>query len=160
DRTVASLQTSSARMAIENVNIAAGRIEADVKVENLSGHKYPTGYPSRRLWLHVTVRDRNNQVVFESGAMKPDGSIVANDNESDGLKFEPHYQQITASDQVQIYESVMGDSNNQPTTGLLNAIRFIKDNRLLPKGFNKATATPEILVIGEAMGDPNFNGDG
>jgi hypothetical protein len=29
-------------------------------------------------------------VVFESGALNPDGSIVSNDNDEDPLKFEPH----------------------------------------------------------------------
>ena len=39
-----------------------------VAVENLAGHKLPTAYPSRRVWLHVTVLD-GPDVVFESGAI-------------------------------------------------------------------------------------------
>ena len=77
-------------------------------VENLGGHKLPTAYPSRRAWLHVVVRDASGAVVFESGAMNPDGSIQGNDNDADAAKFEPHYDEIRSADQVQIYESIIG----------------------------------------------------
>ena len=36
-----------------------------------------------------------------------------------------------------------------PTTGLLTATQYLKDNRLLPRGFDKATAPPEIGVYGD-----------
>ena len=47
-----------------------------------------------------------------------------------------------------------------PTTGLLTAVRFVKDNRLLPKGFDKRTAEQEIAPQGGAMNDPDFIGGG
>jgi hypothetical protein len=132
----------------------------ELAIENLSGHKFPTAYPSRRSWLHVTVKDRNGNPVFESGAINPNGSITGNDNDADPLKYEPHYTQITAPDQVQIYEGIMVDSAGLPTTGLLSAVAYQKDNRMLPKGFNKATADDEIAVKGPASTDPNFQGGG
>ena len=110
-----------------------------VFVENLGGHKLPTAYPSRRSWLHVTVRDRNDKVIFESGALRPDGSIAGNDNDADPRRFEPHYNEITSGEQVQIYEDIMGDTKGDVTTGLLTAVRYLKDNRLLPQGFDKRT---------------------
>jgi len=78
----------------------------------------------------------------------------------DPLKYEPHYEQITAADQVQIYEPILGDANNQPTTGLLFATHYLKDNRLLPRGFDKASADKDIGVYGSAAQDPDFTGDG
>jgi hypothetical protein len=54
----------------------------------------------------------------------------------------------------------MGDVQGRPTTGLLSAVRYLKDNRLLPRGFDKATASDDIAVRGEAAGDANFTGDG
>jgi hypothetical protein len=36
----------------------------------------------------------------------------------------------------------------------------VKDNRLLPRGFNKATAAPDIAVHGEAETDADFTGGG
>jgi hypothetical protein len=159
-RTIASLQSTAAKVAIRNLQVRDGRVQAEISVENMGGHKLPTGYPSRRVWLHVTVRDRNGRAVFESGAFNPNGSITGNDNDEDATKFEPHYTEITSPDQVQIYESVMGDPTGKPTTGLLTALRFIKDNRLLPHGFDKQTADAQIGVVGPASTDPDFTGGG
>jgi hypothetical protein len=128
-----------------------------VIAQNLTGHKLPTGYPSRRAWLHVVVLDRNGGVLFESGAIEATGAINGNDNDRDGMQVEPHYTRITSADQVQIYESVMGDAMKRPTTGLLGGVRFLKDNRLLPGGFDKATAGPDIRVVGDAAADDNFS---
>jgi hypothetical protein len=61
---------------------------------------------------------------------------------------------------VQIYEPVLADSAGRLTTGLLSAVRYIKDNRLLPQGFDKSTATPDIAVNGAALQDDDFRGGG
>jgi hypothetical protein len=159
-RTVNHLQTKTAQVAIDRVDVNGGRLQADISVQNLSGHKFPTAYPSRRAWLHVTVKDRDGRTVFESGALNPDGSITGNDNDADPNRFEPHYTEITNPDQVQIYEDIMVGSNNLPTTGLLTAVRFIKDNRLLPKGFDKRKVDQQIAPQGEAMNDADFLGGG
>ena len=158
DRTIQHLKTQTARVRIEQINLNAGRLSADITVENQSGHKFPTAYPSRRAWLHVTVRDRDNRVIFESGALHPNGSIDGNANDANASEFERHYTEITSGDQVQIYEDIMVGTNNIPTTGLLTAVRFIKDNRLLPRGFDKKTVEQEIAVQGEAVNDADFLG--
>ena len=44
------------------------------------------------------------------------------------------------------------------TTGLLTALRYIKDNRILPNGFDKSTAEDDIAVKGMANSDENFTG--
>jgi len=79
-------------------------------------------------------------VVLSRVALNPDGSIVGNDNDEDPLKFEPHYREITRSQEVEIYEPILKDSEGKVTTGLLHAVGYLKDNRLLPHGFDKATA--------------------
>jgi hypothetical protein len=135
-------------------------VQFDVDVRNTTGHKLPTGYPSRRAWLHVTVRDTQGRTLFESGAIAPDGHIQGNDNDTDPARFEPHYSEIRRPDEVQIYESVMGDSRRVPTTGLLQATSFLKDNRLLPRGFDKMTAEPDIAVTGDALRDADFRDGG
>jgi hypothetical protein len=156
--TIEHLQKRTAEVLIGRVETSANQLEADVVVRNLSGHKFPTAYPSRRAWLHVTVRDRNLAVVFESGALDPNGSIRGNDNDADGSRFEPHYTAINSADQVQIYESIMVGPTNVPTTGLLSAVRFIKDNRILPSGFDKRSADQQIAPQGDAAHDEDFSG--
>jgi hypothetical protein len=161
DRTVAYLQSNAARVAISTPSRAGdGTWQFSVHVENLGGHRLPTAYPSRRVWLHVYVTDANGAKVFESGALNADGSIQGNDNDQDASRFEPHYREIGQADQVQIYESVLGDSSGRVTTGLLSAVGYLKDNRLLPRGFDKHTATPDIAVHGDALEDPSFTDRG
>jgi hypothetical protein len=137
---------------------AVGRVVADVEVTNLTGHKLPTAYPSRRAWLHVVVRDRSGATVFESGALTPTGRIIGNDNDDDRLKYEPYYREITQPGQVQIYESIMRDPYGAVTTGIVSGIGYLKDSRILPRGFNKATADRDIAVAGDAASDPAFVG--
>jgi hypothetical protein len=157
--TIAQLQQQTASVAIARAEGDAGPLAFDVTVRNLTGHKLPTAYPSRRAWLHVTVRDRDGQVVFESGEVEASGLIRGNDNDADGARYEPHYTEIRNGDQVQVYESVMHDVNGSVTTGLLRGTAYIKDNRLLPRGFDKTTATPDIAVRGAAQQDSDFTGE-
>jgi hypothetical protein len=154
------LQSQAARVTIRDIQADSSHLDLDLMVENLTGHKLPTAYPSRRAWLHVQVQDRDGHSVFESGALNPDGSIQGNDNDADSTRFEPHYTQITNSEQVQIYEPILGDEDGHVTTGLSAAVRYLKDNRLLPHGFQKQTADKDVAVIGEAVQDPDFTDAG
>jgi hypothetical protein len=157
--TIAQLQRETASVTLARGESEPGQMAIDVTVRNLTGHKLPTAYPSRRAWLHVTVRDGNGEVLFESGAVDPSGLIRGNDNDLDAARFEPHHTEIRAADQVQVYESVLHDANGNVTTGLLRGTGYIKDNRLLPRGFDKATAAPDIAVRGAAQQDTDFTAE-
>ena len=158
-RTVAHLEAEAARVGVGRMEVRAGRLEMEVSVENLAGHKLPTAYPSRRAWLHVVVRDRNSRTVFESGALNAAGSISGNDNDADPARCEPHHAVITSGGQVQVYEAILGDQAGSLTTGLLSAVGYLKDNRLTPRGFDKRTASKDVAVVGGALDDNDF-GDG
>ncbi len=158
--TLENLQTNTARLAIIGASRTERALSFTVELENLAGHKLPTGYPSRRAWIHVQVLDYEGEIFFESGKLEPSGAIIGNDNDDDASRYEPHYAQISRSDQVQIYESVMMDRRGQVTTGLLTATRYAKDNRLLPAGFDKAAAPEDAAVHGEAGSDSDFTGGG
>jgi hypothetical protein len=159
-RTEDYLATKAARLTLGEVAVRNGRLETDVTIENLGGHKLPTAYPSRRAWIHTVVRDRAGRVVFESGKLNSDASITGNDNDADQAKFEPHYDVIRSADEVQIYESILGDTKGAVTTGLLSASQYLKDNRLLPRGFDKRTAEADVAVHGGAAEDGDFAGGG
>lgn len=159
--TVRQLQSETAAVSIRDVGLdPGGRLRFDISVTNKTGHKLPTGYPSRRAWLHVTVHDSADRLVFESGAVDGRGAIAGNDQDEDPLRVEPHYDRIDNAGQVQIYESVMTDQAGAPTTGLLRGVAFIKDNRLLPDGFDKRSADNDIAVRGQAAADETFAGGG
>jgi len=158
NRTVEHLKSETAKISIDSLDVLDRRLETAVSVRNLGGHKFPTAYPSRRAWLHVVVRDANEQVVFESGALNANGAIQGNDNDAETNRYEPHYIQVTAADQVQIYEAIMVDQAGKPTTGLLHGVRYEKDNRILPRGFDKHRADKDIAVQGGAVEDIDFTG--
>lgn len=154
------LQVSTATLSLEEVKLTGAWLSFEVVVRNLAGHKFPSGFPSRRAWLHVVVTDANGQVVFESGAVNPDGSIVGNDGDEDPARYEPHYRVVHRPTQVQIYEAVLRDAAGRVTTDLMRAAGYLKDNRLLPEGFEKGAPYPDIAVRGEAMEDENFDEGG
>ena len=158
--TLGFLHSQAAEIEVRGVDVVGGKLRAEVVVRNLTGHKLPTAYPSRRAWIHFVVRDRDGKVVFESGALNADGSITGNDNDADPSRYEPHYREITSEDQVQIYEPILKDTQGHVTTGLLAAVGYFKDNRLLPTGFDKGTADKDISVAGEAADDPDFEAGG
>jgi hypothetical protein len=158
--TVRQLERDTATVAIENGARSDATVVFDVVVTNLTGHKFPTGYPSRRAWLHVTVQDLAGKTVFESGRVTPAGLIEGNDSDAAAATFEPHHAEIVRPEEVQIYESIMGTPAGAPTTGLLQATQYLKDNRLLPRGFDKSTAPADVGVFGAAQRDADFNGDG
>ncbi len=152
------LGARAATLAISATQRTAAGLELALDITSTTGHKLPTAYPSRRAWLHVVVRDAVGRTVFESGAVRPDGSIAGNDNDADAERFEPHYEIVSDPDEVQIYEAIMADSRDAVTTGLLRGVRFVKDNRLLPRGFEKTTAEPDVAVRGAAASDADFIG--
>lgn len=140
-----------------STTLESGTLTVVANVTNSTGHKLPTAFPSRRAWLHVIVTDASGAVVFESGAWDTaTGQIVGNANDDDPTTFEPHYDTISDGNQVQIYESILGDVDGAVTTAVMHAETYLKDNRLLPSGFDKASALPDTAVIGDALADSNF----
>ena len=156
-KTEAMLQ-SAATVTPVSQSLADDTLDFTLRVNSNTGHKLPSAYPSRRVILHVTVKDASGNVVFESGKVNADGSVTGVDADTDPAAFEPHHDLITAPDQVQVYEAIMGDDMNQVTYTLLRGMTYLKDNRILPQGFDKATAPSDIRVAGNALTDDNFIG--
>ena len=160
DLTLNQLGTDTAELELSTLQLEGSTLSFEVTTRVLTGHKFPTGYPSRRAWLHVVVKDSEGEVVFESGGMGENGAIQGNENDEQDQAFEPHYDLITTSDQVQIYETILTDPEENLTTVLLAASDYLKDNRLLPNGFQKATVNEDIKPRGAALIDEDFSAGG
>jgi len=163
----------AAAIAIGAPSAAGDGFKFDIEITNLAGHKIPSGYPSRRTWLHVTVKDNAGNVIFESG--KPDSRGYISTDESrlkadclsktklegfdSSLCYEPHRDFIDDSSQVAIYETVMGDINGNITHTLLQAAQYLKDNRIPPSGFTNGDAATieEQTIPAGVTGDVDFN---
>jgi hypothetical protein len=159
-RAMTQLQEQTAQVGIEDTEMDGTNLNVRVRVDSQVGHKFPSGFPSRRVWLHLKVEDSNGNLVFESGGWTSDGAISGNDNDLDPSAYEPHYEVIDNPEQVQIYEAIMGDVDGAVTTTLLRGSVYLKDNRLLPAGFDKTAVSEDIAVCGVAAQDSNFEGSG
>jgi hypothetical protein len=135
-----------------------GELDLAVRVVNRTGHKFPTSFPSRRAFLHVSVTDAQGRLVFESGRPRADGSVVGLDADADGSTHEVHHEVITRADQVQVYEPVMGNTDGEPTYTLLRGAAYLKDNRIPPAGFDKHNVPEDVAVVGYAKLDQDFTG--
>lgn len=155
---------TSAQITVVPGTSSSDSLNFDVFVDNQTGHKLPSGYHSRRVYLHVEVFNENGETVFESGEIRDDGSIVGVDEDVNPDTYEPHYDIITDSTQVQVYQSIVGDVNDDRTHSLLSGTQFLKDNRLLPNGYDKdavanSTEFAESFgTFGNAVADANFIG--
>jgi mono/diheme cytochrome c family protein len=115
-------------------------LEARVTVENLAGHKFPSGVGFRRAFLEVVARDGSGAVVWGSGLSNAQGVIVdlrgrPLETEFSRTKWEPPRRRIASDREVQIYETRVVDLNGQLTTSFLALANPVKDNRLMPKGW-------------------------
>jgi len=153
-RTLKMLQHQSVELAVSADWISGqDSMEIDVVVQNLSGHKFPTAYPSRRAWLELTVADDSGDTVFHSGAWDGGGEIIGLDS-----IFEPHHDTIREESQVQIYQNIPRDVNGDKTYTLLRIADYLKDNRIPPRGYRSdGVAADTTRVIGRALVDPDFN---
>ncbi len=155
-RTLRMLQENSIDMALVGEMHGADTLALQLQVTNRAGHKLPTGFPSRRAWIHLKVSDEQGNTVFESGAWDAAGEIIGLDAD-----YEPHHNLINSADQVQIYQSVMVDVDDAVTHTLLRGARYAKDNRLPPRGFSaQHTNWDTVAVFGNAAVDSDFNLDG
>ncbi len=131
----------------------ASEVVLHVEVENLAGHKFPTGHPYRRAWLHVRVADSGKRTLFESGAVDKSGALRCV-----GEGYAPHRDVITRPEEVQDYQAIMADSEGNPTWSLLRGASYLKDNRIPPRGFQAAEKdAAHVAVRGGAELDRNFN---
>jgi hypothetical protein len=158
ERTLDQLQQRTARLENTALRISGDELTIGLRVTNLVGHKLPAGIPTRRTWIQLQVQDAQGTWFFSSGDPQADGRIAGNDADFAATACEPHHEVITRPDQVQIYEAVMEDTDGAVTYTLLRAARFRKDNRLLPAGFDKATASADVAPAGHAVSDGDFLG--
>jgi hypothetical protein len=157
-RTEEQLRNQTVELGIDEIRLLGGRLTADIRIKNLAGHKFPSGFPSRRAWIRFAVEDTNGQIVFESGGVDTSGKIIHNNGDDDPTSYEPHYLAIVQPEQVQIYESIMADASGEITTELMGAAEYLKDNRIMPVGQDKFGAVESIQPSGGAVGDEDFQG--
>ena len=155
--TVRQLETATATVAIDRVEIASGTLVLDVRVTNRTGHKFPTGYPSRRTWLHVTVRDAAGTSIFESGGLRSTGAIdgnAADERDGDVRAALCGNHPSRPGPGVRIDH---GHRRRRANDGTLTSDAVPQGQQIASRGFDKLTAPAEIAVVGHAVQDADFS---
>lgn len=131
---------------------ARGRLVADVDIESLAGHRFPSGVGFRRAFLELLVFDdskpEGKQLIWSSGRTNSVGVIIDHlgrplpseffeRSKDGGQYYQPHHELITSSSQVQIYETLLHNRSGEFSTSFIHGCTIIKDNRFLPKGWSK-----------------------
>ena len=153
EKTMDMLQNRSLNLEINLIERTVDTAFFEVVILNKAGHKFPSGYPSRRSFVEFSVVDELGDTIFYSGKTDSEFEVFGQNDD-----YEPHYEMINSEEQVQIYEMVMGDVNGDVTTVLERADFPIKDNRIPPVGFTTGHAVYDTtLIAGNALSDENFN---
>jgi hypothetical protein len=149
------LAERTAHLSISEIARDGAFAKFSVRVQNLAGHKFPTGYPARRAWLHVRVQ-RDGETVFENGAVDAQGRLagVADEHRL------PHVRTVERPADVVVYEMVAGDPDGAPTTFLTKMVRRLKDNRLLPRGWKSDGPHVADTAPAGTDGDADFTAGG
>lgn len=146
---------NSATLEVLQSDLNGSNLEAELKITNLAGHRFPSGVGFRRLFLEVLVYDANENLVWGSGRSNELGVLVdaagtplpSEDHSVDPITgeqaFQPHHLEIDSQDQVQIYEELIKDDRGRFNTSFLARVDEVKDNRLLPKGWS-ASGSPTL----------------
>jgi hypothetical protein len=165
DATIAAarsqLRYRTARLSLATAQPTPSTLDVAVRVENLCGHKFPTGYPSRRAWLRVRVRDSGGNLVFSSGEWRSDGLLVDGagaplPSELAGGPHLPHFDVVSQPGEVQVFETTMDDVAGQPTFRLLRAASYRKDDRILPQGWSPTHPDAAHTAPAGVAGDLSF----
>lgn len=133
----------SAEVAITSLGADAGKLDAQVQITNLAGHKLPSGVGFRRAFVDFRVEDGDGNSLWESGATDGLGVILGVGGKPlkteffgpDQQAWQPPYDKIVSEDQVQIFQELVRNPKGLITTSFLALDQEIKDNRLLPRGW-------------------------
>lgn len=166
NRIFESARSDVADVHVADVTLNATHLRANVEVINHVGHKFPSGVGFRRAFLEFDVLDADGEILWASGRTDDVGRIIGSNGDpvvgeiwwgpqctlpADREKrpHQPHFQEITAQDQVQIYQELVAAPPNKVdvscghtaepegmlTTSFLSICAEVKDNRLLPRGY-------------------------
>ncbi len=139
----------SVKLTIPEVKYENGKLNTTVRLQNLVGHRFPSGVGFRRAFIEFAVISAKGDTLWASGRSngvgvitdqngKPLPSEFLERNKQGVQQYEPHYQIITRQDQVQIYQELTKNPEGDFTTSFVAIAEVVKDNRLLPQGWTKA----------------------
>lgn len=161
DRTREQLESRTASLEVSGQGTEDGSRWIDLTVYNRTGHKLPTGYPARRLYLTVEALDAAGAVLFASGRTDGEGRLVNGagqplPTELLGGPAARHLTELRSEDEAFEWRSEAVDSDGAPTFRLLRMADWGVDDRLLPAGWSSDRPGGERTAPVGTAGDPDF----
>ena len=138
---------------------AGSDLAVDVRVTNLAGHKFPTGYPEgRRAWIHLAA----------GPDLDGDGQLAASERRWESGGWDPATGDFQDDPQARVWELKIGvwdyegsgecsivDSGGSKIFHFVRNDCIVEDNRIPPLGFvPNAETTPVGKVYPEHPGLP------
>lgn len=152
-RTERLLQDCTLVLDLIEMDRTVDSVYYSLRIENKAGHKFPSGYPSRRASIQFIVKDEVGDTLFFNGEFDQDYEVIGH-----STPFESHHTTIRNEEDVQIYEMVFADINGDKSTILERGYSIVKDNRIVPKGFSESHFSYDTVAIyGNALTDVDFN---
>lgn len=152
-RTERMLRDSTLNLQLNELTRTEDSVYYSLRINNKAGHKFPSGYPSRRATVQFLLIDEFGDTLFFNGNFDEEYEVIGH-----SLPYEEHHSVIRNEEDVQIYEMVFADINGDKSTILERAYSILKDNRIPPVGFNtQHIAYDTISIVGNAEEDVNFN---
>ncbi len=142
ERTREQLETRTASLELTDRGTTAnGEAWFDLTIHNRTGHKLPTGYPARRMFLSVEAVDAEGRILFAAGRTDERGRLVDGDgrvlpSEERGGPPARHRTELTRADEPLEWRAEARDSEDAPTFRLLRMDHWGVDDRILPHGWN------------------------
>ncbi|NOX43227.1 MAG: hypothetical protein GXP19_05775 [Gammaproteobacteria bacterium] len=144
DNMILQAQHNTLDVDVEIQSLKDKVLTSKVTLTNKTGHRLPSGVAFRRVFIEFVVLD-GDKPVWKSGATDSVGVILGADNTPLKTEFLPnkdsyqhHHEVIDSENQVQIYEELNLNAQNEFTTSFIHRVDNVKDNRLLPKGWRQA----------------------
>jgi hypothetical protein len=166
DSMIQQADTGTAAVSVTRLEAGAGKLVAQVRLENRAGHKFPSGVSFRRAFLTFEVLDAEGHDLWVSGRVNATGVLVDADGKpitgefmwqseckpggKAEQRFQPHYRTIDREDQAQIYQELVRDPRGRLTTSFLSLAHVVKDNRLLPRGWTPTLELARKAGLGSA----------
>jgi hypothetical protein len=140
----------------------SNRLEVQVLVKNKVGHRFPSGVGFRRAFLELSVvqmanaKGSSERILWSSGRTNELGVLLnadgkplrteffARDPDTGEQLYQKHHEVITSPEQVQIYETLLRDAKREITTSFVRGCETLKDNRLLPRGWQPQGPGPAL----------------
>ncbi len=145
------MEEQAADLDITNISRSGNQVAVEVEVTNKAGHKLPTGYAEgRQMWIGIKATDEEGRVVFEDGMLDPSGELVRTEQTR-------VYEHVALAKGYEPFIldgfNVLDADKNGSVSHYEEEFHFVlmnyveKDNRIPPKGFNKAAYTADGAFI-------------